>query len=139
MRSIELFGTEVAPLVREGLARRAPSGVMVRARTESWVLGLNSGPGPFLGVHNRASLPRMSQRKLVLLFALAVAVAAPATASAAPTVTVTGDDGNPVPLNATAPFGIARWTPRSLPPSPPPTPATTPSRSSAPTTWRSRR
>ena len=48
----------------------------------------------------------MSQRKLVLLFALAVAVAAPATASAAPTVTVTGDDGNPVPLNATAPFGM---------------------------------
>jgi len=48
----------------------------------------------------------MSQRKIVLLLALAVAVAAPATASAAPTVTVTGDDGNPAPLNAAAPFGL---------------------------------
>jgi hypothetical protein len=45
----------------------------------------------------------MSHRKLVLLLALAVFAAAPATASAVPTATVTGDDGNPVPLGATAP------------------------------------
>jgi hypothetical protein len=48
----------------------------------------------------------MPQRKILLLLALAVTVAAPATASAAPTVTVTGDDGNPVTLNAAAPFGM---------------------------------
>ena len=48
----------------------------------------------------------MSQRKILLVLALAVTVAAPATASAAPTVTVTGDDGNPVSLNAAAPFGM---------------------------------
>jgi hypothetical protein len=45
----------------------------------------------------------MSHPKLVSLLALAVFAAAPATASAVPTATVTGDDGNPVPLGASAP------------------------------------
>ena len=48
----------------------------------------------------------MSHRKLALVLALGVTAVAPATASAAPTVTVTGDDGNPAPLNAAAPFGL---------------------------------
>jgi hypothetical protein len=42
----------------------------------------------------------------ILLLALALSALAPASAAAAPTVTVTGDDGNPVPLNATAATGI---------------------------------
>jgi hypothetical protein len=47
----------------------------------------------------------MSFRKLVLI-ALAGSALAPASAAAAPTVTVTGDNGQPTPLNMTAPVGV---------------------------------
>ena len=48
----------------------------------------------------------MSQRQLIILFALAAAVVAPASASAATTVTVTGDGGQPVPLSTTTTLGL---------------------------------
>jgi len=46
------------------------------------------------------------RKSLPIAVAVAVCALLPASASAAPTATVTGDDGNPLPLNASAPTGI---------------------------------
>ena len=101
MRAIELFGTGW----RRGCATRSRAGTPPRpepVRTQTIALGPRPQPvslGPSWAPGDRASLPAMSHRQLVLIAALALTAVAPATAAAAPTVTVTGDTGQPVPLN----------------------------------------